>query len=71
MTAHWGVEDPAAASGNEAQRMRAFRDAFRTLEHRIRLFAALPLESLDRPAAKRELDRIGRLRPTNDEERPG
>jgi len=48
MTAHWGVEDPAAATGSDAQRMLAFRNAFRALEHRIRIFMNLPLESPDR-----------------------
>jgi arsenate reductase len=61
VTAHWGISDPAAASG-EAQ-PRAFRDAYQRLEARIKLFAALPLEKLDRLAAKREADRIGRLGP--------
>ena len=63
ITAHWGVEDPAAATGTDAQKMLAFRDAFRALEHRIRIFVELPLASLDRLRIKRELDRIGAVRP--------
>jgi protein-tyrosine-phosphatase len=63
VTAHWGVEDPAAATGSEAQKMLAFRDAFRALEHRIRIFVELPLASLDRLRIRRELDEIGRQRP--------
>jgi len=60
MTAHWGVEDPAAVEGSQAQKMLAFRDAFRALEHRIRIFLNLPLASLDRMRLQQELDEIGR-----------
>jgi len=63
MTAHWGVEDPAAATGSDAQRMLAFRDAFRALEHRIRIFVNLPFSSLDRMRLQRRLDEIGREQP--------
>jgi len=63
VTGHWGIPDPAAAGGTEAHRMLAFRNAFRTLEQRIKLFLSLPLASLDRIALKREVDAIGRLRP--------
>lgn len=66
VTAHWGVEDPAAAGGSQAGRMQAFRDAFRALEHRIRIFVELPLASLDRLRTQRELDRIGRTAPDAD-----
>jgi arsenate reductase len=47
MTAHWGVPDPAAVRGSEAEVARAFRDAFFMLERRISLFLSLPLASLD------------------------
>jgi arsenate reductase len=60
VTAHWGVPDPAAAEGNEAQRLAAFRDAMHRLEARIKLFTALPFDKLDRLAIKREADKIGR-----------
>ncbi|HTY68399.1 MAG TPA: arsenate reductase ArsC [Alphaproteobacteria bacterium] len=60
VTAHWGVPDPAAALGNENQRMAAFRDAMHRLEARIKLFTALPFDKLDRLAIKREVDGIGR-----------
>jgi len=60
ITAHWGVPDPAAVSGPPEQIEKAFRDAFVTLERRIRLFLALPLDSLDKLAIKKEIDRIGR-----------
>jgi len=69
ITAHWGIPDPAAANGSEAERMLAFRDAFRMLEQRIRLFLALPLATLDRMALRRETDAIGRIRPNNHEDR--
>jgi arsenate reductase len=62
MTAHWGVPDPAAAEGTEIERRRAFRDALRALEARIKLFVNLPMEKLDRMALKRKADEIGRIR---------
>ena len=61
VTAHWGVPDPAAAAGTEAELRRAFRDAYVALENRIKLFVALPIETLDRMAIKRNVDEIGRL----------
>ncbi len=57
VTAHWGVADPAAAEGSEAE--RAFREALRILTNRIRVFVALPFEKLDRLKLKGALDRIG------------
>jgi arsenate reductase len=59
MTAHWGVEDPAAAVGSDAERLRAFREAYRTLQARIRSFASLRVELLDRQALQREIRKIG------------
>jgi arsenate reductase (thioredoxin) len=59
MTAHWGVPDPAAVRGSQAEIERAFRDAFLILDRRISLFLSLPLKTLDRLALKRELDNIG------------
>ncbi len=70
VTAHWGVPDPAAATGTEAERMRAFQDAFRTLEHRIRALVDLPLASLDKLKIRHELDRIGMQEPHGDGKRP-
>jgi arsenate reductase (thioredoxin) len=61
ITAHWGVPDPAAVQGTEAEQRRAFREAYVGLENRIKLFAALPIEKLDRMAIKRNVDDIGRL----------
>ncbi|MGB8181392.1 MAG: arsenate reductase ArsC [Stellaceae bacterium] len=59
ITAHWGVPDPAAVEGSEAEKSAAFRDAFRRLDTRIKLFVALPFEKLDRLALQREARRIG------------
>jgi protein-tyrosine-phosphatase len=60
MTAHWGVPDPAAATGNEAEIRLAFADAFRMLSNRISIFVSLPLRSLDRLSLQRQLDSIGK-----------
>jgi arsenate reductase (thioredoxin) len=62
ITAHWGVPDPAAVEGTGQQRRQAFRDAFRQLEARIKLFVSLPIDKLDRIALKRRADEIGRVR---------
>ena len=60
-TAHWGVPDPAAATGSEAERLRAFDRAFRRLSDRIERFTRLDFAALDQAALKRKLDEIGRL----------
>ncbi len=60
LTAHWGVADPAAAEGDDALKMLAFRQAFRELENRIKLFASLPFQSLDKIRLKNKLDEIGK-----------
>jgi arsenate reductase len=70
VTAHWGVPDPAAAEGPEAEKIRAFRYAYQALETRIKLFTSLRLEALDRLAVKREVDEIGNLRIVVDGEPP-
>ncbi len=59
MTAHWGIPDPAAATGNPAEIALAFADAYRMLNNRISLFTSLPLASLDRLSLQRRLDEIG------------
>ena len=59
MTAHWGVPDPAAAEGSDAERHLAFADAYRMLSNRISVFASLPLHSLDRLTLQRRLQEIG------------
>jgi arsenate reductase (thioredoxin) len=63
VTAHWGIADPAAVEGTEAQTWAAFRTALRELEARIRAFLSLPIASLDHIKLKAELDRIGRSAP--------
>jgi hypothetical protein len=60
--AHWGVADPAAVEGTEAEKRKAFREAYLVLENRIELFTSLRLEALDRLAVERNVDEIGRLR---------
>ena len=62
VTAHWGVPDPAAVEGPEAEKIRAFRYAYQALETRIKLFTSLRLDALDRLSIKREVDEIGHLR---------
>ena len=62
VTAHWGVPDPAAVDGSEAEQRRTFRAAYLALENRIKIFIALPIDKLDRMAIKQKVDQIGRLR---------
>jgi protein-tyrosine-phosphatase len=62
MTAHWGVEDPAAFVAPEDKRLRLFRDVYFQLERRIQIFTNLPIASLDRLSLQRRLDEIGRTR---------
>jgi arsenate reductase len=59
MTAHWGIPDPAAVEGTVIEKSLAFRDAFRSMETRIKLFLSLPLASIDRMRLKERLDAIG------------
>ena len=61
MTAHWGVPDPAEAKGNPAEIALAFKDAYRMLHQRIGIFAALPIQSLDRLSLQRHVADIGRM----------
>ncbi|MCC7218250.1 MAG: arsenate reductase ArsC [Burkholderiales bacterium] len=60
---HWGVDDPAHATGTDAEIDAAFERAYRVLRARIEAFLALPLDTLqhDRTALKAALDRIGTL----------
>ena len=66
MTAHWGVADPAAVEGSDTQKWLAFRQAFRELESRIKIFTSLPLHSLDRVKLQERLREIGRSRPADE-----
>ena len=63
MTAHWGVPDPAAAEGSDAERHLAFADAYRMLSNRISVFTSLPIRSIDRLTLQRRLEEIGRTLP--------
>jgi arsenate reductase len=60
MTAHWGIPDPAAATGSSAEMALAFKDAYRMLNQRIEIFTSLPLQSLDRLTLQSKLKEIGR-----------
>jgi arsenate reductase (thioredoxin) len=62
VTAHWGVPDPAAVEGSEAEKIHAFRYAYQSVETRIKLFTSLRLEALDRLALQRKVEELGRLR---------
>ena len=59
MTAHWGIPDPAAAEGSDAEIAVAFSDAYRMLERRIELILALPIDKLDNMVLTRRLKDIG------------
>ena len=61
MTAHWGIEDPAAVEGSDLQREAAFVAALRYMHNRIQAFVNLPLESIDRLSLGTRLRDIGRL----------
>jgi arsenate reductase len=60
MTAHWGIPDPAAVEGSDEAKRKAFAEASRTLLARIRVFASLPLDTLDRLSLQRKLDELGK-----------
>jgi len=66
ITAHWGAPDPAAVQGSELERVQAFRAAFRILENRIKLFASLPIASLDKLRLQQSVDEIGKTLPEGD-----
>jgi protein-tyrosine-phosphatase len=60
ITAHWGVEDPAAVEGSDEEKRKAFFHAFNRLQNRIQLFLGLPLTKLDRVALTQRLREIGK-----------
>ena len=60
MTAHWGLPDPAAVEGNDAERRLAFADTLRMLRNRIGVFVNLPIRSLDKLSLQNRLREIGR-----------
>jgi arsenate reductase len=61
MTVHWSIHDSAAVQGPDEEKRRAFQQAFRELDARIKLFTSLPVESLDQLSLQRQLDEIGQL----------
>jgi protein-tyrosine-phosphatase len=61
LVAHWGVEDPAAVEGDDDTRRRAYAQAFAALRRRVERFVALPVETLDRATAEREIRAIGMI----------
>jgi arsenate reductase len=60
MTAHWGIEDPAAVEGTDLEKQAAFNAAFRYLKNRIEAFVSLPLRSIDKLSLSTKLREIGR-----------
>lgn len=62
MTAHWGMPDPAIATGSNAEIAIAFADTYRMLNNRISLFMNLPMTSLDRLGLQKRLDDIGKAK---------
>ncbi len=61
MTAHWGLPDPAKATGTEAEIAFAFKDTYRMLNQRIGIFTSLPIKSLDQFSLQQRLREIGRM----------
>jgi arsenate reductase len=61
MTAHWGLPDPAEATGNDAEIALAFKDTYRMLNQRISIFTSLPLRSLDQLSLQKKLREIGQV----------
>ena len=59
MTAHWGVEDPAAFVGKTDKTLAFFKKIYLELESRIKIFTSLPLDALDRIKLQKRLDEIG------------
>lgn len=64
MTAHWGIEDPAAVEGTDIEKERAFSTAARYMKSRIGAFLSLPLEFVDRMALGSKLHGIGQMKGT-------
>lgn len=61
-TAHWGIPDPAAVTGDDTVKRAAFRKAYEQLARRIQLFMSLPIEKLDKLALKQKLAEIGQIK---------
>jgi arsenate reductase len=69
-TVHWGVPDPVDVDGDEQEKMMAFRQAFRELENRIKIFVSLPLDSLDSLKLQQTLNEIGKVRVSESDQEP-
>jgi arsenate reductase (thioredoxin) len=63
MSAHWGLPDPAAAEGTDAEHAFAFDDTMRMLTQRISIFTNLPFQSLSKLSLQKHLDDIGKTQP--------
>lgn len=63
MTAHWGFQDPAAATGTEEERRHVFARICREIKTRLNIFLNLPIDKLEKMAIQQEMDRIGETRP--------
>lgn len=61
VTAHWGIPDPAAVTGTEAEIAAAFHEAMRRLRHRVERLVTLPAATLDRPSIAARLREIGEI----------
>ena len=62
ITAHWGIPDPSATTGSEAELSLAFKEAYRMLFQRIGIFTALPIKSLNQLSLQSKLKEIGRMK---------
>jgi arsenate reductase (thioredoxin) len=71
IVAHWGIPDPALATGNDEQKLRCFRDAALQIHRRIDLFCALPIEKLDRLKLTQLVQEIGDKERTKEEKTHG
>ena len=60
VTAHWGVEDPAACTSSEAEQDKVFEQAYQRLTKRIQLFLSLPFNKLNALSLKQKLQEIGK-----------
>jgi arsenate reductase len=62
MTAHWGIEDPAAVEGSDDAKRKAFFKTYNELQRRLSILVSLPLDKVDRLTLKKRLEEIGKLR---------
>lgn len=64
MSAHWGMEDPAAFQGSDTEKALAFADTMRGLTNPVSIFVSLPLKTIDKLSLQRRLDEIGKTQPS-------